>query len=147
MKRFLLVIALLLILPLALWLQPDEIRANRSSDSLQKTSYTEKPSSILSSTSTLDTNQDQKVSVSKEPTAAPKASGLEVPGSKNPVNNLPEDLRRQLEGPPPELPEDLKAQLENPSAEIPEDIKKAMDTPPRSVTIEEVNTPSPVIPN
>ena len=141
MKRFLLVIAILLILPLALWLQPDEIRANRSSDS------PEKPSSNLSSTSTPGTPQGQKVLVSKEPAVAPKASVLEVPGSKNPVDNLPEDLRRQLEGPPPELPEDLKAQLENPSNQIPEDIKKAMDTPPRSVTIEEVNNPSPVIPN
>ncbi len=58
-----------------------------------------------------------------------------------PPPELPEDLRRQLEMEPQELPPDLKAQLESPPPPIPDDIKRALAIPPRVVSIEEVNTP------
>lgn len=56
-----------------------------------------------------------------------------------PAPELPEDLKRQLELPPQELPEDLKAQLNAPPPELPEDIKNALKQEPRVVSLEEVN--------
>lgn len=56
-----------------------------------------------------------------------------------PPPELPDDLKRQLELPPQELPEDLKAQLKAPPPELPDDIKESLKQPPRIVTLEEVN--------
>ena len=54
---------------------------------------------------------------------------------------LPDDLKQQLNSPPPLLPEDLRKQLEEPLPPIPDDILKALEEPERTVTIEEVNGP------
>lgn len=57
-------------------------------------------------------------------------------------NELPEDLKAQLNAPPSELPEDIKEQLTSLPPELPEDIKRALETPPRVVTFDEVNNTS-----
>ena len=54
---------------------------------------------------------------------------------------LPEDLNRQLLSPPSELPEDLRNQLEAPPPELPEDIRRALTKPRRVGPLDEVNTP------
>jgi len=54
---------------------------------------------------------------------------------------LPEDLERQLLSPSPELPEDLRNQLEAPPPELPEDIRRALTKPRRVGPLDEVNTP------
>lgn len=57
----------------------------------------------------------------------------------SPPPELPEDLRRQLTSPPPTLPADLQAQLNAPPPTLPEDLKRALRQPARVVTEEEVN--------
>lgn len=64
----------------------------------------------------------------------------------SPPPPLPDDLRRQLESPPPPLPDDLKAQLEAPPPPLPPDMQRALQTPPRIVTEAEVNDPNYIPP-
>ncbi len=63
-----------------------------------------------------------------------------------PPPELPEDLKRQLNSPPPPLPPDMQAQLNSPPPALPEDIKRSLATPPRIVTLDEVNTPKAAAP-
>ncbi|MCB0344702.1 MAG: hypothetical protein KDD66_06280 [Bdellovibrionales bacterium] len=64
----------------------------------------------------------------------------------SPPPPLPPDLKAQLEAPPPPLPADLKAQLEAPPPPLPPDIQRALQTPPRIVTEAEVNDPNYIPP-
>jgi len=147
MKKSLILPALLLIVPLALWLMSDD-------DSL----FPENPRPVFdkSSTTVIDSSNSKTVNKSDEFLPNPQVRVTkEAPSSPAPPkanyesnsegasDELPDDLKRQLESPPPELPDDLKSQLSNPNPEIPEDIRRAMEVPPRKVSIEEVNNPPP----
>ncbi len=76
-----------------------------------------------------------------EPTTQIPADNAEQMDSATSLNELPEDLKQQLNAPPPELPADLKAQLQATPGELPDDIKRSLQIPPRIVSIDEVNRP------
>jgi len=145
MKKTLILPALLLIIPLGLWLtsEEDSRAPEKTGLSSEKNSTQEiEPENSKSINNTDKFSANPGVIITSETStnaASPKANnGSNGEGA---AGELPEDLRRQLESPPPELPDDLKAQLSNPNPEIPEDIRRAMEVPPRKVSIDEVNNP------